>query len=70
MNLPNVFGVLFGIGLIAYGFFGRGNGYNEVESPLRGDEPPPRPFTRWGRLTFIGFGAFMVLIGLLGEFNS
>jgi hypothetical protein len=68
---PNVLGVLFGIVLISYGLMGKGQGYNDVEMPLREEErnDPRRPFSRWGRISFVAFGCLLVAIGILRKFN-
>src|SRR5258706_241199 len=31
---------------------------------------PPKPFTRMGRVSFIGFGLLPVALGILGKFNK
>ena len=36
MTAANAMGALFGTVLVIYGLVGKGNGYNDVEAPLRG----------------------------------
>jgi hypothetical protein len=64
--------MLGGIALVVYGLCGSGVGYNDVERPLREDEgnAPPKPFTRWGRIVFVGFGLLLVALGIMGKFND
>ena len=72
MTLPNALGTVFGLVLTVYGLFGTGDGYNDVERPLRDEErnAPPKPFTRRGRFWFTGFGLLLVILGLMGKFNG
>ena len=71
MTIPNALGMLGGIALVVYGLRGSGVGYNDVEMPLREEErnAPLKPFTRWGRISFVGFGLLMVALGIMGKFN-
>jgi len=71
MTLPDALGIIGGTSLVVYGLFGSGVGYNDVERPLREGEQnaPPKPFTRWGRVSFIGFGLLLVALGIMGKFN-
>jgi hypothetical protein len=72
MTLPDTLGIIGGTSLIIYGLFGKGAGYNDVERPLREEErtAPSKPFTRWGRVSFIGFGLVLMVLGFMGKFNG
>jgi len=71
MSLANGLGIFFGLVLAIHGLFGKGSGYNDVEAPLREEERnnPFKPFTQWGRVSFIGFGILLVVLGIMGRFN-
>ncbi|HTC90283.1 MAG TPA: hypothetical protein VK686_18375 [Bryobacteraceae bacterium] len=72
MTAANAMGALFGTVLVIYGLVGKGNGYNDVEAPLREEErlTPPKSFTKVGRATFVGFGVLLIVIALMGRFNN
>ena len=71
MAIPDILGIIGGTSLVIYGLLGSGVGYNDVERPLREEErnAPPKPFTRWGRISFVGFGFVLVVLGILGKFD-
>jgi hypothetical protein len=72
MTLPNILAVIMGTYCVIYGFLGSGRFYNDIEAPLREEERrnPPKPFTKWGRISYIGFGLLMLLLGAFGKFNA
>ena len=68
---PNLLGILLGTILIAYGLVGKGQGYNDMEMPLREEQrnDPSKPFSRWGRISLVVFGCLLIVIGILHKFN-
>jgi len=72
MTLQNVLGILFGIILILTGLLSEGKFRNQVEAPLREEDrlTAPKPFTKRWRALYVGFGALLVVLGLMGKFNS
>ena len=71
MRFVNIVGVIVGAYFVIYGLLGSGRFYNDIEAPLRKEERsiPPRPFTVWGRVSYVGFGLLMVLLGAFGKFK-
>ncbi len=71
MGIGNVLGILFGVVLVIYGLVSNGKFYNEVEAPLRDEErlAPPKPFTKRGRVMYVGFGLLLIALGITGRFN-
>jgi hypothetical protein len=71
MTLANGLGILFGAVLLIYGLVGQGKFYNQVEAPLSEEDrlTPPKPFTKSGRVLYIGFGALLIVLGIMGKFN-
>jgi hypothetical protein len=72
MTLQNVLGILFGISLILTGLLSEGKFRNQVEAPLREEDrlTTPKPFTKRWRALYVGFGALLVVLGMMGKFNS
>lgn len=72
MTAANVIRALFGTMLVIHGLVGKGTGYNDVEAPLREEErlTPHRPFTKQGRAAFVGFGALLIVLAVMGKFNN